>query len=83
MFEIRDLWPESAIDTGVLKNKQIISFAYWFEKFIYKKSKLINVLTPAFRDKLIQDKNIPIQIRLDVSFFSSTSFNSSDSQSIH
>ncbi len=59
VFEIRDLWPESAIDTGVLKNKQIISFAYWFEKFIYKKSKLINVLTPAFRDKLIQDKNIP------------------------
>lgn len=59
VFEIRDLWPESAIDTGVLKNKQIINFAYWFEKFIYKKSKLINVLTPAFRDKLIQDKNIP------------------------
>ncbi len=59
VFEIRDLWPESAIDTGVLKNKQIISFAYWFEKFIYKKSKLINVLTPAFRDKLLQGKNIP------------------------
>ncbi|CAL2105886.1 colanic acid biosynthesis glycosyl transferase WcaI [Tenacibaculum sp. 190524A02b] len=59
VFEIRDLWPESAIDTGVLQNKQIINFAYWFEKFIYKKSKLINVLTPAFRDKLIQNKNIP------------------------
>lgn len=58
VFEIRDLWPESAIDTGVLKNKQIISFAYWFEKFIYKKAKLINVLTPAFRDKLILEKNI-------------------------
>ncbi|MGG8497339.1 glycosyltransferase family 4 protein [Tenacibaculum sp. TC6] len=58
VFEIRDLWPESAIDTGVLKNKQIISFAYWFEKFIYKKAKLINVLTPAFRDNLIHEKNI-------------------------
>nr|WP_298994222.1 glycosyltransferase family 4 protein [uncultured Polaribacter sp.] len=61
VFEIRDLWPESAIDTGVLKNKQIIKFAYWFEKFIYKKAKLINVLTPAFRDKLIKDKNISLQ----------------------
>jgi len=59
VFEIRDLWPESAIDTGVLKNGMIIKFAYWFEKFIYKKAKLINVLTPAFRDKLIQEKNIP------------------------
>lgn len=59
IFEIRDLWPESAIDTGVLKNGAIIKFAYWFEKFIYKKAKLINVLTPAFRDKLILDKKVP------------------------
>ena len=58
VFEIRDLWPESAIDTGVLKNKIIIKFAYWFESFIYKRAKLINVLTPAFRDKLVNSKNI-------------------------
>ncbi|RLJ63282.1 glycosyltransferase involved in cell wall biosynthesis [Lacinutrix venerupis] len=58
VFEIRDLWPESAIDTGVLKNKMIIKFAYWFERFIYKKAALINVLTPAFREKLIVDKKI-------------------------
>jgi len=59
VFEIRDLWPESAIDTGVLKNKVIIKFAYWFESFIYKRAKLINVLTPAFRDTLIEKKKVP------------------------
>jgi len=59
VFEVRDLWPESAIDAGVLKNKLIISFAYWFEKFMYKKAKLINVLTPAFKDKLVKEKNVP------------------------
>ncbi len=59
VFEIRDLWPESAIDTGVLTNKAIIKFAYWFEKFIYKKAKLINVLTPVFKDKLIKEKGVP------------------------
>jgi len=59
VFEIRDLWPESAIDTGVLTNKSIIKFAYWFEAFIYKKASLLNVLTPAFRDKLINEKSIP------------------------
>ena len=59
VFEIRDLWPESAIDTGVLKSKMIIKFAYWFESFIYSRAKLINVLTPAFRDKLIKDKKVP------------------------
>ncbi len=59
VFEVRDLWPESAIDTGVLQNKFIIKLAYWFEAFIYKRATLINVLTPAFRDKLIQEKNVP------------------------
>lgn len=58
VFEIRDLWPESAIDTGVITNKQLIKFSYAFEKFIYKKASLINVLTPAFRDKLIAEKGV-------------------------
>lgn len=59
VFEIRDLWPESAIDTGILNNKMIIKLAYFFEGFIYKRAKLINVLTPAFREKLISIKNVP------------------------
>jgi glycosyltransferase involved in cell wall biosynthesis len=58
VFEVRDLWPESAIDTGVLQNKIIIKLAYWFERFIYKKATLINVLTPAFKRKLIDEKGI-------------------------
>lgn len=58
IFEIRDLWPESAIDTGVVTNKFIIKLAYTLEKFIYKKASLINVLTPAFKDTLINKKGI-------------------------
>jgi len=59
IFEIRDLWPESAIDTGVITNDFIIKISYWFEKFIYKKSKIVNVLTPAFRKTLIEVKGVP------------------------
>jgi glycosyltransferase involved in cell wall biosynthesis len=58
IFEVRDLWPESAIDTGIVKNKQIIRLAFNFEKFIYRNARLINVLTPAFRDRLIQSKKV-------------------------
>lgn len=58
VFEIRDLWPESAIDTGVLTNKWVIKMAYAVEKFIYKKAKLINVLTPAFYNTLRDKKQI-------------------------
>jgi len=59
VFEVRDLWPESAIDTGVLTNKLVIKLAYRLERFIYNKSKLINVLTPAFEKKLRTEKEIP------------------------
>lgn len=58
VLEIRDLWPESAIETGVLTNKWLIGTAYRFEKYLYRKARLINVLTPAFRERLIRDKNV-------------------------
>ena len=59
VFEVRDLWPESAIDTGVLTSTPVIKLAYWFEGFIYKKARLINVLTPAFYNTLRDQKGIP------------------------
>ena len=59
VFEVRDLWPESAIDTGVLTNKLVIKLAYWVEAFIYKRAALINVLTPAFYTALREKKGIP------------------------
>lgn len=58
VFEVRDLWPESAIDTGVLTNKFIIKLAFGIEAFLYKKAKLINVLTPAFQKTLLNEKNV-------------------------
>ena len=53
VFEVRDLWPESAIDLGILKNKQLIRLSYLFEAYLYRKARLINVLTPAFREVLV------------------------------
>jgi len=58
VFEVRDLWPESVIDTGVVKNKILIRFSYWLEKKCYRKASLINVLTPAFKKVLIEKKEI-------------------------
>ncbi|QUW21252.1 glycosyltransferase family 4 protein [Sporosarcina sp. Marseille-Q4063] len=58
VFEIRDLWPESAIDTGVLSNKLIIKIAYIVEKLSYRFADKINVLTPAFKQALITKKGI-------------------------
>lgn len=49
VFEARDLWPDVAIELGILKNKWIIKFAYWFEKFCYNSSDLIVGLSPGMK----------------------------------
>lgn len=59
IFEVRDLWPESAIDTGVLNNSLLIKAAYFIEKLSYKFASKINVLTPAFKQVLIGKKKVP------------------------
>ena len=67
VFEVRDLWPESAIDTGVLTNKLVIKLAYFVEGFIYKRARLINVLTPAFYKSLMEKKGIPATKLIQIS----------------
>ena len=59
IFEIRDLWPESAIDTGVLKNRLLVNLSFKLEKLIYNQALAINVLTPAFKNVLVKSKGIP------------------------
>lgn len=67
VFEVRDLWPESAIDTGVLTNRFIIWLAYRVEAFIYRTAKLVNVLTPAFYKVLRDRKHIAEQKLIQIS----------------
>lgn len=67
VFEVRDLWPESAIDTGVLTNKLVIKLAYWVEAFIYRTATLINVLTPAFFNALRDKKGIAANKLIQIS----------------
>lgn len=58
VFEVRDLWPESAIEMGVLSNSFLIRIAYWLEALMYKTARRIVVLTPAFSDALISKKDV-------------------------
>ncbi|BDC50450.1 glycosyltransferase WbuB [Bryobacterales bacterium F-183] len=54
IFEVRDLWPESAITTGILSQGSLMTrILYRMEAFAAKCADRINVLTPAFRDDLV------------------------------
>ena len=57
VLEVRDLWPESAVATGVLNNKFLLNILYWLEYKLYKHSEKIVVLTPAFKENI--EKRFP------------------------
>ncbi|WP_160069581.1 glycosyltransferase family 4 protein [Sphingobacterium bovisgrunnientis] len=52
VFETRDLWPEGAIDLGIIKNKIVQKFAYWFEKVCYDASSYIITLSPGMTSNI-------------------------------
>jgi lipopolysaccharide/colanic/teichoic acid biosynthesis glycosyltransferase len=55
IFEMRDLWPESAVTTGVLRANSLLTKAlYALERWASTRATLVNVLTPAFREDLIK-----------------------------
>ena len=53
LLEVRDLWPEFAIDMGVLKNPTLIRMSRWLERFLYASADHILVNSPAYRDYLL------------------------------
>ncbi len=59
VFEVRDLWPESAVDTGVLRSRLLIRLSYILEKLAYRRASRINALTPAFVEALVSRKAVP------------------------
>lgn len=58
LLEVRDLWPEFAIDMGVLTNPLIIRLARRLETFLYRRAAHIIVNSPAYRDYLIDRHQI-------------------------
>ncbi len=54
LLEIRDLWPEFAIDMGVLTNPLLIGLSRWLERYLYAQAAHIVVNSPAYRNYLIE-----------------------------
>ncbi|POY35786.1 glycosyltransferase WbuB [Solitalea longa] len=52
VFEVRDIWPDAAIELGVVTNKWVKKFAYWFEKVCYDAADLIVALSPGMKENI-------------------------------
>lgn len=52
VFETRDLWPEGAIELGIIKNPLLKKAAFWFEKKCYNAASYIVTLSPGMTDNI-------------------------------
>ncbi len=58
IFEVRDLWPESAVALGELSNPRWIRWAERLEQACYQRAKRIVIVTQGIQQRLI-DRRVP------------------------
>jgi colanic acid biosynthesis glycosyl transferase WcaI len=54
VFEVRDLWPESAVALGELRNPRFIRWSTWLEERCYRRARRIVVVTQGIRARLLE-----------------------------
>jgi glycosyltransferase involved in cell wall biosynthesis len=54
IVEVRDLWPESAVQMGILKSKPLISIMRYMEKSLYNQARTIIALTDGIRNHICE-----------------------------
>lgn len=73
VFNVSDLWPESAVKLGVLHNKLFIKLSVWLEEFSYKKADIVTGQTRGIVDNIssrgFKDKTYLITNGVDLALF--------------
>jgi glycosyltransferase involved in cell wall biosynthesis len=54
VFEVRDLWPDSILAVGALKNPLIIGTLRMIERLLYNRAAKIVVVTHSFKERLLE-----------------------------
>jgi glycosyltransferase involved in cell wall biosynthesis len=54
LMEVRDLWPEFAVQVGVLRNTFLIWISRWLERFLYRRADQLVTNSPGFRSYLVK-----------------------------
>lgn len=76
VLEVRDLWPESIVAVGAIKNKTVIALLESIEKFIYRKADKVVPVTNSFKTHIVANgaktENVHvIRNGVDLTFFNS------------
>lgn len=62
ILNVQDLFPQSVIDLGILKNKLLIKFFEAMEKFVYKKADFITVHSEGNKEHVVKKGKEPDRV---------------------
>lgn len=54
LYSVQDMWPGSAVNSGVLKNKLVANFFYALQKIAYRFSDVITVISEDMKTKVLE-----------------------------
>ena len=74
IFLVSDLWPESAIQLGILRNRLLIRLAEWLEWSTYQRASLVWAVTDGIRQSLLQRRLSTEQVFLLTNGVDTTKF---------
>ena len=66
VFNIQDVFPDAAVQTGAITNKQIIALAQWLERASYKRSDAVVLLSEDLRRNISQKTGPAMRDQLHV-----------------
>jgi colanic acid biosynthesis glycosyl transferase WcaI len=74
VFTVADLWPESAVQMGMLRNRTLIKLAKWLELTIYRRARMILATAAGIKQRIEADgiaanKVVLFRNAVDAEFF--------------
>ena len=67
IYNVQEIYPDIAVNLGVMKNKLLIRFFGWLERLIYRKAARVTSITKTMCDK-IATRTCPEKVRLVPNF---------------
>jgi len=60
IYNVQEIYPDYAIELGVIRNRWLIQILLWLEAFIYDKARHVTVIAPHMAERL-HNKGVPVQ----------------------
>lgn len=54
IYNVQEIYPDIAVNLGIMKNKKVIGFFRWLERLIYRKAAGVTSITPAMCAKIAE-----------------------------